>query len=70
MVSRLHARAAGGPHVTSKTLTQTLIVAAQLLLVTSAHAGGPVIVPEPATMALLGTGAAVVAVGAWWRNRK
>jgi hypothetical protein len=27
-------------------------------------------VPEPGTLTLLGAGAAIVAVGAWWRNRK
>ena len=26
--------------------------------------------PEPTTLTLLGLGAGVVAVGAWWRNRK
>ena len=58
--------------MTSKTLTQAAVVAAQLLLVvSSAHAGGPVVnVPEPMTLSLLGAGAAVAAVGAWWRNRK
>lgn len=58
--------------MTSKTLVQAAIVAAQLLLVVaSAHAGGPVVnVPEPMTLSLLGAGAAVAAVGAWWRNRK
>ena len=58
--------------MTAKTLAQAVIVAAQLLLVVaSAHAGGPVVtVPEPMTLSLLGAGAAVVAVGAWWRNRK
>ena len=59
--------------MTSKTLTQAAIVAAQLLLVVaSAHAGEPpvVSVPEPMTLSLLGAGAAVAAAGAWWRNRK
>ena len=53
----------------SKALTFVMVVAAQLSLVTSAHAGS-VNVPEPTTMGLLGVGAAVVAVGAWWRHRK
>jgi hypothetical protein len=59
--------------VTSKTFAQAAIVAAQLLLVVaSAHAGEPPVVniPEPMTLSLLGAGAAVAAVGAWWRNRK
>ena len=59
--------------MTSKALTFATVVAAQLLLVVaSAHAGEPPIVkvPEPMTMGLLGAGAAVAAVGAWWRHRK
>jgi PEP-CTERM motif len=48
-----------------------LAVAAQLLtIVGNAHAGTATHVPEPASLALLSAGAAVVAVGAWWRNRK
>jgi len=34
-----------------------------------AHAG-TVRIPEPTSLTLLGLGAGVVAVGAWWRNRK
>jgi hypothetical protein len=46
-------------------------VAAQILLVAgSAHAGRVLNLPEPASLTLLGVGAAVVAAGAWWRNRK
>ena len=59
--------------MTPKILAQAAIVAAQLLLVVaSAHAGEPPVaaVPEPMTLSLLGAGAAVAAVGAWWRNRK
>jgi hypothetical protein len=40
------------------------------LVVEAAHAGVPVNVPEPTTLALLGAGAAVVAIGAWWKHRK
>jgi PEP-CTERM motif len=35
----------------------------------TAHAG-VVSLPEPTSLTLLGLGAGVVAVGAWWRNRK
>jgi PEP-CTERM motif len=49
-------------------------VAAQILIaIGSAHAGNTnngIHVPEPASLALLSVGAAVVAAGAWWRNRK
>jgi PEP-CTERM motif len=37
--------------------------------VSTAHAGA-VRIPEPTSLTLLGLGAGVVAVGAWWRNRK
>jgi PEP-CTERM motif len=37
--------------------------------VSTAHAG-VVSLPEPTSLTLLGLGAGVVAVGAWWRNRK
>jgi hypothetical protein len=47
------------------------LVAAQIIVtVKLAHAGVATQVPEPASLALLGAGAAVVAVGAWWKNRK
>jgi len=39
------------------------------LSVSTAHAG-VAHVPEPTSLTLLGIGAGVVAVGAWWRNRK
>jgi hypothetical protein len=49
-----------------------LAVAAQILFIAgSAHAGfATVQVPEPTSLALLSIGAAAVAAGAWWRNRK
>jgi len=50
------------------------IVRALALLVVAAapaYAGGvPVTTPEPATMTLVATGAAVVGVAAWIRRRK
>ena len=48
-------------------------VAAPMFLVVRAVQAGDVLVaqvPEPTTMALLGAGAAVAAVGAWWKNWK
>ena len=39
------------------------------LVVRAAHAA-IVPAPEPSSLTLLGAGAAVVAIGAWWRNRK
>ena len=49
-----------------------VIVLAQLFLVAhAAHAGAPPVpIPEPGTLGLLGSGAAIVALGAWWRHRK
>ena len=43
---------------------------ASLVLVAGTASAGVVGVPEPTSMGLLGVGAAVVAVGAWWKNRK
>ena len=42
-----------------------LVVAA-----TPAYAGAPITTPEPATITLVATGAAVVGVAAWVRRRK
>mgnify|MGYP003577516868 CR=1 FL=1 len=57
------------------TMKQVLPIAAAVALAIvlsngQAHAGVVGTVPEPGTLTLLGAGAAVVAVGAWWRNRK
>jgi hypothetical protein len=53
------------------TIAMLAAVAAQILLtVRSAQAGTVGIVPEPASLALLSVGAAALAAGAWWRNRK
>jgi hypothetical protein len=59
-------------HVNAKVLASAALVAVQLLLVVRAASAGapPTPVPEPTTMGLLGAGAAVVALGAWWRHRK
>ena len=46
------------------------VVAQMLIVVGTAHAGVVSNLPEPGSLALLGVGAAAVAVGAWWRNRK
>jgi hypothetical protein len=64
--------ALGGVSVNSKVLASATVVAVQLLLVVRAASAGEVTVPvpEPTTMGLLGAGAAVVALGAWWRHRK
>jgi hypothetical protein len=58
--------------MSARILAVAVSVASQVVLVVkAAHAGGPpVSVPEPTTLALLGAGAAVVAVGAWWKHRK
>jgi hypothetical protein len=50
-------------------LIVTLVGTQFALGVSTAHAG-VVSLPEPTSLTLLGLGAGVVAVGAWWRNRK
>jgi hypothetical protein len=45
-------------------------VVASLVLVAGTAYAGVANVPEPTSMGLLGIGAAVAAVGAWWKNRK
>ena len=45
-------------------------VVASLVLVAGTAYAGVADVPEPTSMGLLGVGAAVAAVGAWWKNRK
>jgi hypothetical protein len=58
--------------MSTRILAVAVTAALQLtLIVEAAHAGGTAVpVPEPTTLALLGAGAAVVAVGAWWKHRK
>ena len=56
-------------------MTQVLpivaVAALQIFLnVSNAHAGVVGTVPEPGALTLVTAGAAIVAVGAWWRNRK
>jgi hypothetical protein len=46
------------------------VVAQSLIVVGTAHAGNVSTMPEPGSLALLSIGAAAVAAGAWWRNRK
>jgi len=53
-----------------KTGLLTAIALQIFVTVSNANAGVVSTVPEPASLALLGAGAAVVAAGAWWRNRK
>jgi hypothetical protein len=53
-----------------KTGLLAAITLQMFLTVSTANAGVVTAVPEPASLALLGAGAAVVAAGAWWRNRK
>lgn len=46
-----------------------LLGAQTLFAAGNAYAGVPT-VPEPGTLTLVGVGAAVVAIGSWWRSRK
>ena len=46
------------------------LVGLQIALGVSVAHAGAVRIPEPTSLTLLGLGAGVVAVGAWWRNRK
>lgn len=49
----------------------TVTVVAQLFLIAhAAYAGEPAVVPEPGTLGLLGSGAALASLVAWWRYRK
>ena len=56
----------------NQTILSAIVVAAaySLIAVPHAFAGAVTRVPEPGTFMLIGTGAAVLAVRAWWRNRK
>ena len=58
--------------MSNHTAVVAIVVAAGLSLVSAgtAFAGVAVRVPEPGTLTLIGSGAVVLAVGAWWRNRK
>jgi hypothetical protein len=49
-----------------------LVATHSLVWASAALAGEPitVVAPEPGTLALIGTGVAALAAGAWWRNRK
>jgi hypothetical protein len=55
---------------TQATLSAIVAVAAYSLMLVPDAFAGVVRVPEPGTFLVLGAGAAVVAAGAWWRNRK
>jgi uncharacterized membrane protein YdcZ (DUF606 family) len=46
------------------------LVGMQIVLGANVAHAGVAHVPEPTSLTLLGVGAAAVAVGAWWRNRK
>jgi len=45
------------------------VVALQATMAVSYAYAGAVPLPEPTTLALVGIGAGVLAVGAWWKNR-
>ena len=50
-------------------LVTTAVLASAVLAVGVAEAGS-VTVPAPPAAGLLAAGAAVIAIGAWWRSRK
>jgi PEP-CTERM motif-containing protein len=54
----------------SKAVAVAAAIAVQLSLAAGVAHAGITAVPEPTTLGLLGVGAAVAAVGAWWRHRK
>ena len=58
--------------MTRKSFAIAALVTAHVLAVaTGADAGTPpVALPEPTTLSLLGAGAVIVGIGAWWRYRK
>ena len=57
--------------MSAKVLALVAVAAQMFLVVRAAQAGSvPTPVPEPTTIALLGAGAAVAAVGVWWKTRK
>lgn len=57
--------------MTRKSFAIAALVSAHVLaVVTGASAGTPVPLPEPTTLSLLGAGAVIVGIGAWWRYRK
>src|SRR5262245_6379426 len=63
-----------GTEMETNTMKQVLPIAAVVALATVlsagyAHAGVVGDVPEPGSLTLVGAGAAIVAVGAWWRSR-
>jgi len=56
--------------VTRKSLPiATIVVGLVSVIVTAAHAG-TVIVPEPASLTLLGVGVAALGGAAWWSHRR
>ena len=46
------------------------VVALQATMAVSYAYAGAVPLPEPTTLALVGIGAGIIAVGAWWKNRQ